>query len=250
MNNTDISLEIFGVKIARLSYMDLLKEIETNIQFKKKLTITYVTANSLNLIYNDDSLRKTFSGIDLVHPDGIGVFFASKILFPGNSFNKRMTGSDFYPVLIAEAIKNKWKMFFWGDTKETQDKLSDRLNNQLTFEGHPGYDYSDADVIAKINEFKPDILLVGLGSPKQEEWIINNNGKIDSNVTIAVGDGLKVFAGTKVRGPKIAQRLGFEWVFRLLNDPKRLWKRYIYGIPLFILRVFSVKLRYIIRSGT
>ena len=103
-----------------------------------------------------------------------------------------------------------------------------------------GFAYENDKLLGMINKSKPDILVVGMGSPKQEEWIMNCKGNLDVKIIIAVGDGIKVFSGTKKRGPKVIQKLGLEWLVRLFFEPKRLWKRYLIGIPLFFIRLIKI----------
>lgn len=235
-------LKIFDVSIKKLSEQDLLKIVQNFISLNQKGTVSYVNANSLNLVYKDDKMKKYLSGFNILHPDGLGIFLASKFLYGKDGFAARMTGSDFYIELIKESLKNKWSFFFFGDTNETLSKISN-TNPGLNVKGWcNGFNFNENELINNINTAKPDILIVGLGSPKQEEWIIGNKDKINSKVIIAVGDGIKVFSGTKKRGNKLVRRLGLEWVVRLINEPKRLWKRYLIGIPLFIFRVIRFKL--------
>jgi N-acetylglucosaminyldiphosphoundecaprenol N-acetyl-beta-D-mannosaminyltransferase len=180
-----------------------------------------------------------------VHPDGIGVFLASKFLYGKNGFTKRITGSDFYIELIKGSLKNNWSFFFFGDTDETLSKIS-KTNPDLFVKGFcNGFNFNNDKLIKDINTAKPDILIVGLGSPKQEDWIVTNRDNVNAKVIVAVGDGIKVFAGTKKRGTKLVRILGLEWFVRLINEPKRLWKRYLIGIPLFIFRILYYKFRLI-----
>ncbi len=106
-----------------------------------------------------------------------------------------------------------------------------------------GYSFSDEEVIRKINAADPDILIIGLSCPKQERWICDNRDKINFKVALNVGDGIKVFAGYKVRGPEIFRKAGMEWLFRLFSDPVSNFNKYVTGIPLFIYRIFKEKLK-------
>lgn len=235
-------LDILHVGISKVDYFDILKSIENTYAEEKQIILTGANVNTINLALKDLKFGEVLSKFNIIHPDGIGVFLASKFLYGKKGFDKRITGSDFYVELIKESSKNNWSFFFFGDTNETLSKIS-KANPELSIKGFSnGFNFNDNEVINDINTSKPDILIVGLGSPKQEKWIVANKDNINAKVIIAVGDGIKVFAGTKKRGPKFLQILGLEWVVRLLFEPKRLWKRYIIGIPLFILRVLKYKL--------
>jgi len=171
----------------------------------------------------------------------MGIFLTSRFLYGNNGFPSRITGSDFYVELIKHSIKNNWSFFFLGDKETTLNKISLASPGIIIKGLYNGYNLNNEELVDNINITKPDILIVGMGSPKQEEWIIKNKDQIITKVIIAVGDGIKIFAGIKRRGPKIIQLAGLEWFVRLIFEPKRLWKRYLIGIPLFIYRLFKYK---------
>lgn len=235
-------LDILYVEISKVDYSDIQISIKNTFLEGKQIVITGANVNTINLALEKLKFREVLSKFNLVHPDGIGVFLASKFLYGKNGFSKRITGSDFYIELIKESLKNNWSFFFFGDTDETLSKIS-KANPDLYVKGFcNGFNFNNDKLIKDINTAKPDILIVGLGSPKQEDWIVTNRDNVNAKVIVAVGDGIKVFAGTKKRGTKLVRILGLEWFVRLINEPKRLWKRYIIGIPLFILRVLKYKL--------
>ena len=235
------SITIFDININSLNYNYLLDQISIALGNEEKRSITYVTSNTLNIIFNNKKLLNIFNQFDLIHPDGMGVIIASQILYGKNGLKKRITGSDFYPILNQAALKNKWRIFFFGDEEATLEKIL-KINPRLLVAGlHNGFNYSDEDLVAEINNSKTDILIVGLGCPKQEKWIIENKDKLTVKVIIAVGDGIKVFAGIKKRGNRFLQTLGLEWVVRLINNPFLFWRRYLVGIPLFLFLVIKSK---------
>jgi len=230
-----------GTDIQNISYAQLLNEIENHLLERKQLLVTYCNAHIYNLCYQSPENQKIFEEFNIVHPDGFGVFFASKFLYGGKGFKNRLTGSTFYQLLLEEGIKKKWKFFFLGDTKETLKRISS-VSPELKIAGyHNGFEFNNDKVTDMIINSNPDILIVGMGSPKQEKWIVNSKNNLDVKVIIAVGDGIKVFSGTKKRGPKFVQKIGLEWLVRLFFEPKRLWKRYLVGNPLFIIRIIKCK---------
>jgi N-acetylglucosaminyldiphosphoundecaprenol N-acetyl-beta-D-mannosaminyltransferase len=154
----------------------------------------------------------------------------------------RFSGPDYY-LFNEQAIKFNWGIFFFGHDDITLRKIALK-HPRLRITGyHSGYGFTDEDVIQGINESKPDILIVGLGFPKQEKWILKHLSNIECNAVIAVGDGIKVFAGTKIRGPKFMRSIGMEWFIRLLSNPFRYFKRYVIGNPLFLYRIIKLKIR-------
>lgn len=217
--------------------------ITSAISSGSKLSVTYCNANIVNCICNDESLLPVINSFDIIHPDGIGVYFASKFLFGPEALDNRFSGSDYYQFLIDHAIKFNWSVFFFGHDVITLEKIGLK-HPLLRIAGyHSGYGFRDEVVISEINGVKPDILIVGLGFPKQEKWISKNLSRIDCKAVIAAGDGIKVFAGTKIRGPKILRSIGLEWFVRFLSNPIRYFHRYIIGNPLFLYRIIKLKIR-------
>lgn len=235
-------MKIFDISLTNISASSFIEIINSALLGNSQVKFTYATAATLNIVYKDQELVKIYRIFNLIHPDGIGVFIASKYLYGKNVLIKRFTGSDFYPILIKESIKRNWKYFILGDNDETLN-LIPNVNPELQIVGtQNGFEYSNVDLIRKINTSVPDILILGLGCPNQEIWIYENFKKINAKVILAVGDGIKVFAGNKIRGPKIIQRIGLEWLIRLLTNFRKYWKRYLIGIPLFIFRVIKFKI--------
>ena len=132
-----------------------------------------------------------------------------------------------------------YSVYFIGGTTEIIDKAVANISKQfprLTIAGwNNGYeDLYNTDIINKVNSISPNIVWVGLGSPRQELWIAENTPKLNFNVIQAVGDIFSYYAGTKRRGPKIIRKIGLEWFIRLIYNPTIYWKRYLLGIPKFI----------------
>ena len=227
--------------IQNISYAQLLQEIENNILENKQLLITYCNAQTCNLCHKFPGMQKIIAEFNIIHPDGFGIFFASKFLYGRNGFQNRLTGSAFYQLLLEKGIKRNWKFFFFGDKDETLKEISS-VHPELMIAGcHNGYTYENGKLLSLINDSKPDILIVGMGSPKQEDWIINFKSKLDVKIILAVGDGIKVFSGSKKRGTGFIQKIGLEWMVRLFFEPKRLWRRYLVGNPLFLIRIIKCK---------
>lgn len=235
-------VNILGININDLSYEHLLSYIETGIYLNEKRTAAYVNVNSINQALDSIRFYETLHQFDLRHSDGFGVFLASKVLHGADCLENRNTGSDFYPHLVKKIIERNWRIYILGDTKETLE-LIQRKNPGMIITGmSSGYGFYTEKVLEEIRKNRPEILLVGLGTPLQEDWIIDNLQKISANVVISVGDGLKVLAGTKFRGPQFIRKIGLEWTFRLLQNPKRYGRRYLLGIPRFLLRIVKEKI--------
>jgi len=235
-------LEIFGIKLANVTYEILLSQIKNAIKKDSKLLVTYATAHTLNRIYYQKEKQRVFRQFDLIHPDGIGAFIALRFIYGRKHINKRITGSDFYSKLINEAKIKRWKIFFWGDRDEILTKIKYKHNSLLISGFSNGFDFNTNILIENINRSNTDILIVGLGSILQEQWIVKLHDDLKVKVILAVGDGIKVIAGSRYRGPKVIRKMGMEWIIRLFTEPKRLWKRYLIGMPLFLYRIIKLKI--------
>ena len=235
--------EVFGIKVANISYNELVKYIKETIDHNKRRIITYVTANSLNVIYENCEVKEIFNKFNIIHPDGIGTFFAIRFLYGKKNIEKKITGSDFYPILVHAAIRYKWRIFFWGDEINILERIQNQ-NEGIEICGYDeGYNISMTKIIHNINMSGADILIVGMGCPIQESWIIKVKDELNVKVILAVGDGIKIFANVRNRGTQLFRNFGLEWTYRLLSEPGRLWKRYVIGIPLFILRIIKLYFR-------
>ncbi len=231
-------LNLIGLRIDKLSYENLLDEIQ-----KEKISLAYVNAHTFNECYRNHLYVHLLNEFDLRHPDGIGIYFASKILYGRNGFKKRITGSDFYPMLAQKGIELGWRFFFFGHDEKTLSLIQKNYPGLIIAGTQNGIEFDSNEVIQKINSSNADILIVGLSFPKQERWIIDNKNRLTCQRIISVGDGIKVFAGIKKRGPKFMRILGFEWFTRLLHEPLKYSKRYVIGNPLFVYRIFALKVR-------
>jgi len=237
-------MKFLGIEISSLNYKKIIKKIKTEITEKEegKYLITYLTVASAYKVMKNPKLSSVYNKFNMVHPDGIGISWAAKILFGKNSGIKRMYGSDLYLHLIKEAKKNNWKIFFFGDTQKTLELIS-KKNPELNIVGfQSGFNFREKEVIKKINNSNADLLIVGMGAPCQELWVTRNLN-VKARVIICVGDGIKVFAGVKKRGPKFLRKAGFEWLVRLLNEPGRLWKRYLLETPQLFYYLIKIKFK-------
>lgn len=231
------------VIIDNIDYSGLSAKIYLAIDTSKQISIAYANANTINLTYKDKKLIDTLNSFDIIHPDGIGVYFASRYLYGRNIIPDRITGSDLYLVLALNAEKNKWKIFFFGHDEDTLSKISNYIPGLIVSGTHNGFVYDDLEIINQINSSQSDILIVGLGTPIQENWVNKYKTKLNSKVILCVGEGIKVFAGEKRRGPVFLRKFGLEWLTRFIANPIKYFKRYIIGNPLFLYRIFIIKMR-------
>jgi N-acetylglucosaminyldiphosphoundecaprenol N-acetyl-beta-D-mannosaminyltransferase len=196
------------------------------------------------LAQKDAEFNRVLNEADMNIPDGIGIIYASKI--KKRPIKERVAGYDTVQAVF-ERIRttDKTVYFFGGAPGVTDDAKAEmeRVHSGLKITGCANGYFDEArekEIIAEINEKKPDLLLVGIGFPKQEKWIYNHLGELNVKVAIGVGGSFDVMSGKVKRAPDIFIKLGLEWFHRLITQPSRFVR--MLQLPLFMLRViFSSK---------
>lgn len=235
---------IFGIKINLADYDSLVKTFLS----EKKTTFGCVNQYYLNLAYEDHRYRDLLNKLEIVHVDGIGIYLAILFISRFRTTPPRVTGSDFYLLLLGQIELKKLRLYILGDTSEVLNKAQKKILVQyptINIVGvHHGFiDNDDYRIVENIKSKNPDVIFVGLGSKKQEQWINKWHNEFPEGKIIAIGGGLRAIGGDRNRGNKLFQKMGLEWFVRLITEPKKVWKRYLLGIPLFILRVAKEGLR-------
>lgn len=234
---------VLGVHVA-VGNMNSIKEyILTNLDELRGKYICVSNVHTTVTAYENRKYRHVQNGAALILPDGEPLSFVARKM--GYKHARRVTGPDF----MGEIYKEKdVRQFFYGSTDETLNKLKGILEKN-----YPGVNicgmYSppfrtlspeeDEEMIKMINDSKPDIVWVGLGAPKQENWMAKHEGKINA-VMVGVGAGFDYYAGNIKRAPMIMQKLALEWLYRLMQEPKRLYKRYFSTNTMFILYCYRL----------
>lgn len=190
---------------------------------------------------NDEAFRTALNGADLVLPDGIGVVYAAKIL--GRPLQGRVPGCDFAAALCDWIAQNGKKLFLLGAKPGVAEQAARNLEQAhpgLTVCGtHDGYFKENAPVVEAVRAAGADVVFVCLGAPKQENWMIACGPETGASFLIGLGGSLDVFAGTVKRAPEIWQKLGLEWMYRLLKQPSRIGR--MAKLPLFLVSAFKAK---------
>jgi N-acetylglucosaminyldiphosphoundecaprenol N-acetyl-beta-D-mannosaminyltransferase len=224
---------------------ELQAEIERLAKSGELGLILNVNAHCLNLCHDDPALRKFFNGADVVFCDGAGVMLAARLL--GKHVPAKITYADWVWRLAAFAEAEGLSLFLLGARPGVAEKAARRLKTRhpaLLLSGvrHGYFDHATGSpeneaVLREIQVARPDILLVGLGMPLQEIWLMENRHRIDAGVALTGGAVFDYVSGSLRRGPRILTDNGLEWLARLLVEPRRLWRRYLLGNPLFLMRV-------------
>jgi N-acetylglucosaminyldiphosphoundecaprenol N-acetyl-beta-D-mannosaminyltransferase len=240
-------ITLLGTKISRYTLNQLLDHIEHAIQDDQQITVGNVNIYAMNLAFEDAGFRKILNGFDIVFCDGFGVKLGAAL--SGKHIPERYTPPDFLAQIIEILIRTNGSLYLLGAKPGIAEKASRNLHTrfpELSIAGfHHGYfdkqtnsDENDR-VVKSINSVHPSVLLVAFGMPMQEKWISENRDKLNTLVILPVGALLDTLSGEVHRGPKFLTDHGFEWLARLVIEPKRLWKRYLIGNPLFFWRVIK-----------
>ncbi len=215
-----------------------------------KTLINTINQYSYCIAEEDLAFKKALTESDILLPDGIGIVAAAWLL--NRKRIKKIAGADIHQYLLNHLNKNGGKCFYLGSSQNTLDKISERIEKEFPFikveTFSPPYkkEFSNLDnqeMIEKVNSFKPDVLFVGMTAPKQEKWSYKHKDLLDAKIICSIGAVFDFYAGTVVRPNKFWIKLGLEWFIRLLKEPKRMWKRYLYYGPIFVKLVFEKKIK-------
>lgn len=242
---------VIGYPVATGNTDAAIKMISAKIRAAEKHYFVCANPHSLVTADSDQLFKRTILNADLVVPDGAGILLASKIL--GGSIRERVTGTDVF-LRLSKALNKVGghSCFFLGASEDTLEKIKAKMavdfpNVAVAGTYSPPYkpEFSDEDnaaMIAVINEVKPDVLWVGMTAPKQEKWIYEHIGQLDVKFAGAIGAVFDFYVGNVKRSHPVFQKLGLEWLPRLLQEPKRLWRRNFISSPLFLMKVIRQRL--------
>jgi exopolysaccharide biosynthesis WecB/TagA/CpsF family protein len=236
------SLGVLGVNVSRVDYEAAVAAIIHAAQDQRSFGATALAVHGVMEAYRDRAFAETLNRLDLVTPDGQPVRWAMNLL-GARELKDRVYGPTLMLKVCEQAAVNRLPIFLYGSTQPVLDRLSRNLTKRfpdLIIAGMQADRFRDASPAEDeadtrtINESRARIVLVGRGCPRQEKWVAAHLGKVQAAM-VAVGAAFDFHAGTLRQAPKILQDYGLEWLFRLLNEPKRLWRRYLILNPLFVL---------------
>jgi N-acetylglucosaminyldiphosphoundecaprenol N-acetyl-beta-D-mannosaminyltransferase len=230
-------------KSSSIATQDALDSIERKAD---KSVFACANPHSIIVAQSDPAFLNALRQASLVVPDGVGVVLMAKIA--GICVGERITGADyFFSVLNGLNRRGFGRVFFLGSSPKVLALIAERFIidfSSLTLCGTyaPPYGLWSVEenqrILATINRAKPDILWVGMTAPKQEKWVEENRRNLDVPLIGSVGAVFDFYAGTHRRAPQWMCRVGLEWIYRFMMEPKRLWKRYCINSPWFIILVF------------
>lgn len=233
--------EILGVSVNTENYDELIPKVFENIEERKKSLIVAINPEKLMKAKEDPELKALLNRAEFQIPDGIGVILASKL--KKGQIRSRVTGIDMMDRVVQEAAIRGKRIFLYGAKPGVAQEAAARLqvmhpNIQIAGIQH-GYEKDVQVVLDTINQAKPDILFVAMGSPKQEQWIEQHRDQLHPMLFQGVGGSFDVLAGNIKRAPAVFQKAGAEWLYRLMLEPSRI-KRQM-NLPKFLVEVYRKK---------
>ena len=243
MSRAPSTIDLQGVPFACLEPRAALDEAERLYERESPAMIAHANVHTLNLASQDPSYLEILRGADMVLNDGKGVMLGARLL--GRRFPADLNGNFFTPMIAARAAERDWPVFLLGAKPGVPERLADALRDQhpkIRIVGcHHGHFTRDEepDVVVSIRESGTGLLLVGMGNPHQERFLARRLSETGARLGVGVGAYFDFQTGNVPRAPGWMNRYGLEWVFRLLQEPKRMWRRYLVGNPVFIKRVLQ-----------
>lgn len=240
------SIRIGPVRIARLSRKDALALLLADLAARRQRLVAFANAHGLLMAMDEPRFGEVLSRF-LVLNDGIGAEIGARVL-AGHGFPDNLNGTDFVPALL-DAVPPGTRLYLLGARPEIVERAAASFAERhpvITICGHrDGFFAEDEEpaIAAAIAAARTDILLVAMGNPKQEYLIDRLTGRLDVPLAIGVGALFDFTAGEVVRAPEAMRRTGFEWVFRLLQEPRRLGRRYTSGVLRYLWKIALLRLR-------
>lgn len=241
-------MKFLNTEIDNLTMMEAVQKIEQLILNKKPSYVVTPNVDHIVKLETDKEFQKVYKEADLILTDGMPLIWISKI--KKTPIKEKVSGSDLFPEVCKLSANKGYKVFLLGAAKGIAIKAAENL--KLKYDGlnivgtySPSYGFENNEdeieqIIEMINEVKPDVLAVGLGAPKQEKFLYKFRNRLNVPVSLAIGASIDFEAGNINRAPKWMQRLGLEWSYRLIKEPKRMFKRYLVDD----LKIFKIILKY------
>lgn len=223
---------------------------------EKKL-INTINQYSYCIAQTDSKFKEALQGSDILLPDGMAIVAAVQLL-RGQKI-KKIAGADLHQFLLEDLNKKGGTCFYLGSSQNTLLKITERLaieypNVQFqTFSPAYTSEFSaieNTQMIDAVNAFQPDVLFIGMTAPKQEKWAFLHKEQLNAKIICSIGAVFDFYAGTVIRPHPFWIKLRLEWLIRLLKEPQRMWKRYLYYGPVFIQLIVTEKIQQLRNSNS
>ncbi|ANZ98610.1 UDP-N-acetyl-D-mannosamine transferase [Carnobacterium divergens] len=240
-------IQLLGSYLNCLTMTETLLIIDEIIQQRIPTQHVVINASKINLMSENTDLREIINESPLINADGQSIVWAGRFL--GADIPERVTGIDLFTELVKKAAVNGWRLYYFGSEEDVVRKVIDLHKKEypdLIVAGYRNGFFDDAEskeIAKEIYESHADILFVAFSSPKKEYWIHQYKDSLNVPFMMGVGGSFDVIAGKTKRAPKWMQNIGMEWFYRLIQEPKRMFSRYLKGNTKFIIKVLKTKIR-------
>jgi N-acetylglucosaminyldiphosphoundecaprenol N-acetyl-beta-D-mannosaminyltransferase len=234
-------VDVLGVRVSAVTMDQTLEVLDHWITTGQQRYVCVTGVHGVMESRRDETLRQIHNGAGLVTPDGMPLVWWSQAT--GQRHTERVYGPDLLLSCCQRSITTGYRHFFYGGGDGVAERLVQRLTRRFpglevagtyTPPFRPLTHQEDEDVVNRINDAAPDIVWVGLSTPKQEYWMAQHVGRLQAPVLVGIGAAFDFHAGLKRQAPRWMQRSGLEWLFRLSTEPRRLGKRYLVNNPAFV----------------
>lgn len=238
-------IELLGLPVDVLDRAGMLTRVQAYVDAGERRTVGYLNIHVANQAASSPPLQRFLRSVDLCYADGQGIVLGARL--QGKHLPERMTGADWIWDLATLAQQRGWTLaWIGGEPGVSEDAGAALAARYPGLRVHAEHGYHSAEqvpeMLARVNAARPQIVLVGMGTPKQELWTARWRDHLDAPVVWCLGATADFVSGKTDRGPTWLNQ-NQEWLARLLTEPKRLWRRYLLGNPLFIARVIRERLR-------
>lgn len=215
-----------------------------------KTIINTINPHSWVTAEHDREFRSALLASDILLPDGVGIVLTARLLW--HERFQKLAGDDLHKMILSKLDQLHGRCFYLGASPRVLESIKEKLKKEYPNIEVGTYtppfrsafsEEENKEMIDAVNAFRPDVLFVGMTAPKQEKWLHQHKSKIQANVMCAIGGAFDFYAGTIPRAPRWMIRSGLEWLFRLMREPGRMWKRNFISTPYFILKMLALKCR-------
>lgn len=237
-------VNVLGVGVSAINMSQAIDTIEYWIAQRRRNYVCVTGVHGIVASQRDENLRRIHNSAGLVTPDGMPLVWQSRLMGIPNV--DRVYGPDLMLALCERSLANGYRHYLYGGREGVPERLATRLEAKfptMRIVGtcsppfRPLTSFEDEQIVFEINEANPDIVWVGLSTPKQEQWMASHVDRLTAPVLIGVGAAFDFHAGLKRQAPLWMQRRGLEWFFRLMTEPRRLWRRYLINNSLFLVLI-------------
>lgn len=240
---SQVELSLLGARMHALAIAELGAILADAVRQRKRCVIAHQNLHGAYLLQRSQALRALHEQADWIHIDGMPLIFWARLLGYKVDRTQRVTYVDWTPALLSQAHERHWRIYFLGSKPGVFERAAEHIRRQypsLTLAGEHGHfdassgSAASAAVLKRIREFGPDVLMVGMGMPRQEQWILENLEALPRCVILPCGAAMDYVAGEVSTPPRWMGRAGLEWLWRLAGNPRRLASRYLVE-PWFLL---------------